>query len=121
MSRRNGRDGEELRVKTPAEVRAILAELRARLENIYGDRLRGLYLYGSYARGDARVGSDLDVLVVLDQVHSYWEEIKRTSYVRAELSLAHDLTISLTYIGADDWHGGQTPFLRGVRHEARAA
>ena len=32
-------------------VRNILLELKKELERIYGVRLRGVYLYGSYARG----------------------------------------------------------------------
>jgi predicted nucleotidyltransferase len=52
--------------KTPEEIDAVLGELRAALERLYGERLRGLYLFGSYARGDARAGSDVDVLVVLE-------------------------------------------------------
>lgn len=36
-------------------------------------------LYGSYARGDQSLGSDIDVLVVLDRVSDYGAEINRTS------------------------------------------
>jgi hypothetical protein len=42
-----------LRVKTPEQLQDILSELRQGLEALYEDRLEGLYLYGSYARGDA--------------------------------------------------------------------
>src|SRR5690606_7738069 len=69
----------------PSKVEEELRLLRAGLHELYGDRLRGLYLYGSYARGDARWDSDLDVLVVLDEVESTWKEIERTSELRAEL------------------------------------
>jgi predicted nucleotidyltransferase len=46
-------------------VRAALDLLKAGLAEIYGDRLAGLVLYGSQARGDAREDSDVDVAVVL--------------------------------------------------------
>ena len=45
-------------------LKAILTELRSRLESLYGDRLVKLILYGSQARGDAEPDSDIDVLVV---------------------------------------------------------
>ena len=42
------------------EIQPILQELKARLQEVYGERLKGLYLFGSYARGDATEDSDID-------------------------------------------------------------
>jgi predicted nucleotidyltransferase len=41
-----------------------------------GARLKGVYLFGSYARGEAGEESDVDVLIVLDRVESYSQEIE---------------------------------------------
>jgi predicted nucleotidyltransferase len=38
-----------------------LARLDQGLQELYGDRFRGLLLYGSYARGEADEGSDVDL------------------------------------------------------------
>jgi uncharacterized protein len=46
--------------------RELAKEIRSRLEFVHGERLRGVVLYGSEARGDARPDSDIDVLVLLD-------------------------------------------------------
>jgi len=40
----------------------------ARLRGVFGDRLREVRLFGSYARGDADEDSDVDVLVVVDDL-----------------------------------------------------
>src|SRR5947209_3411170 len=48
----------------PATVE-ILQELKDRLRRRFGDRLTGLYLFGSRARGNHRADSDADVAVVL--------------------------------------------------------
>ncbi len=102
----------------PLVVRELLGSLRRGLEEIYGDRLRGVYLYGSYARGEAHVGSDLDVLVVLDEVRSSWEEIKRTGELVSEVSLAHELSVSRVFLPESEWRESDLPFTRNVRREA---
>jgi predicted nucleotidyltransferase len=65
----------------------ILNELRVALESIYRERLKQVILYGSQARGDAQLGSDIDVLIVLDGEVSPGEEIHRTGVVVSQLSL----------------------------------
>lgn len=102
----------------PAEIREIVRSLRRGLEEIYGDRLRGVYLYGSYARGEANEGSDLDVLVVLDEVRSSWDEIKRTGGLASEVSLAHGVSVSRIFVPESEWRESDLPFLRNVRREA---
>jgi predicted nucleotidyltransferase len=54
-----------LRPPTEAEVSQALARFAADLRRHYGDRLKGLYLFGSRARGDHGPFSDADVAVVL--------------------------------------------------------
>jgi len=44
----------------------IAAEFSRRLRAALGERVRQLILFGSRARGDAREGSDYDVLLVVD-------------------------------------------------------
>ena len=110
-----------LDVKTTLEVREILTELRAHLERVYGERLRQIYLYGSYARNAAGRGSDLDVLVVLDRIESHWQEILRTSEATARLSLDHDLSIAPIFTTEDRWRNPDSPLLRVIKDEGKAA
>ncbi len=102
-------------------VEDVLAELRQGLAEIYGDRLKGLYVFGSYARGKAAPDSDLDILIVLDQVESYSLEIKRTSHLMAGLSLDSGICLSRVFVAESEWQTGQTPFLHNVREEAVSA
>jgi len=54
--------------QVPENVRAVLAELRRRVDGRFGGRLRRVTLFGSYARGEAGPDSDVDVLVVIDDL-----------------------------------------------------
>lgn len=47
-------------------MRAALGTLKDRVSERFGDRLGKTVLFGSYARGEAREDSDVDVLVVID-------------------------------------------------------
>jgi len=44
---------------------ALLRRIKALLQVPYGDRLRGVILYGSEARGEPSPESDVDILVLL--------------------------------------------------------
>lgn len=99
----------------------LLAELKTGLEEIYGNRLKGVYLFGSYARGEQDQESDLDVLIALDNFPHYGQEIERTGPLTSELSLRYSLSISRVIISEREWRRGDNPLLRNARVEAVAA
>jgi type I restriction enzyme S subunit len=99
-------------------LRGVLEGLRQGLARLYGDHLKGLYVFGSYARGEATSDSDLDVLIVLDRVDDYGEEIKRTSRLISSLSLECGISLSRVFVSQSQWAEGQTAFLQNVREEA---
>lgn len=103
------------------ELYQILAELRKGLEALYGQRLRGVFLFGSHARGEAHRGSDVDVLIVLDEVADYYAEIRRTSRLNAELSLRYGASLSRIFVDQKTWETRDDSLLRNVRHDAVAA
>ena len=43
----------------------LLAAIKTPLAEAFGERLKGVVLYGSEARGDSEPDSDIDVLVLL--------------------------------------------------------
>ena len=102
--------------------REPLAKLKEGLQAIYGDRLRGVYLYGSYARGEATEDADMDVLIVLDEVSpSYLTELRRSSELTSTLSLEYDVSISRVLLADGEWSACDSFFLQNVRRDAVAA
>jgi len=95
----------------------LLKELKEALQAIYGDHLRGLYLFGSYARGE-EIDSDVDVLIVLERIESYGAEIDRTGSVISSLSLKYGVSISRVFVPLQDWSQRSTSFLASVGDEA---
>lgn len=100
----------------------VLRRLNRELERLYGGRFQGLVLFGSYARGDAREGSDVDLLLLLEGPVSPLREIRRAEAVLWPLALSEDLALSLLPVSVDAYASGEEPFLRQVRKEgARVA
>ena len=93
-------------------------ELMSGLRSLYGIRLKGVYVYGSYARGQARPDSDLDLLLVLDDFPDVGEELKRTSALTSRLSLAYGVPVTLLPVRARDFETRRTPLLMNVHREA---
>lgn len=111
----------ELRVRTEAEIEEILRRLRQGLEDLYGNRLRDLYLFGSYARGEADAESDVDVLIVLDRVEQEFDEIRYTSQLLSNVSLDADVSVYALFVSEEDWRNRNTPLLLNLRRDAVAA
>lgn len=102
----------------PPDLLDVITQLRKGLEDLYRERFRDLLLYGSYARGDAREGSDIDLLLLLDGPVVTSREISRVQPVKWPLSLANDIVLSVMPVSYEAFKKGETAFLRTVRQEA---
>jgi predicted nucleotidyltransferase len=63
----------------------ILKHLRAALDEMYGERLERVVLFGSRARGDAREDSDYDVAVFLKDLTDRWPELNRLADLSTDI------------------------------------
>lgn len=107
--------------KVPARIRKLMKELKEGLATIYGDRLKAVYLYGSYARGDYRQGSDVDVMILLKDYKDYWKEYYRSSDYVSDISLKYDITVSCILIKEIQWKEADKPVLHNIRKEGLPA
>lgn len=50
----------------PQTMKNLMDQYVSEIQKIYGEHLRRILLYGSYARGDFKTGSDVDIMILLD-------------------------------------------------------
>lgn len=105
----------------PDKIKSILRELKKGLVELYGDQLKAVYLFGSFARGEGRLpDSDIDVMIVLKGEFNYWKTYERASDLIADLSLEHDVLISVKLTSESKYAESQMPLYINVRREGVA-
>ena len=97
---------------------AIAREMKEAMLKLYGNRLSGIILYGSYARGDFQATSDIDFLIILDKKRlDYAEEISRMTKVVFPMMLDHDMIISFLPSPLKRWKSERSFFFDRVKKE----
>ena len=101
----------------PADLATVLRRLDADLAALYGGQYGGLILYGSYARGEADHGSDVDLLLLLEGEVNPARELRRAQEVKWPLAMEAGYTVSLLPVSIDDYERSEEPFLWNARRE----
>jgi predicted nucleotidyltransferase len=105
----------------PRNIKKILRELKRGLVEIHRDRLKAVYLFGSFARGEGHLpDSDIDVMVVLNGEFNYQEVEKRSIDFVASLCLEYDVVIICHFVSDQKYTESQIPFMLNVRRDAVA-
>jgi len=96
---------------------ATLQKCKRILEDHYRSRLKGLILFGSSARGDAGPGSDIDLLVLLDQPFEYFQELRTIIELLYPIQLESDRLISAKPVPVDEFKQGTIQLYRIAQRE----
>ena len=79
------------------ERKKLYSEIQQDLKNLFGNRLKKIILYGSYAKNKQTKESDIDFFVLVDETE---ENLRKNRYqiadVMTKLSLNHDVLVSIT-------------------------
>jgi len=98
-----------------------LKEIRAALDTTYGERLKGVVLYGSEARGTASLDSDIDVLVLLDGPIRLWRDTQAAVRALYPLSLRYERPISAKPVDVRQYEAAKYPLYVNAKAEGALA
>lgn len=75
-------------------IRRLLDQYISEVHEIYGNHLRRVILYGSYARGDFTADSDVDIMILLNlsdmEIKNYRHQLSDMTY---DFNMDNDLDI----------------------------
>lgn len=99
------------------EIRELLKGFKREIERLYPNKLKGIVLFGSWARGDATEDSDIDLLIILKGKIVPGMEIDRMVDIITEMNLKYRELISIYPISEKDYYTINSPLLINVRKE----
>lgn len=105
------------RTTLPADLQTLLDRLSAELRGLYGERYQGLVLYGSYARGEADGGSDVDLLLLLEGETDPVTELRKVHPIKWPLALEAGYTVALVPVGVGEYLKPEEPYLHNALKE----
>ena len=86
-----------MKKKMPNNIKNVIQEFVKGVNEILGDRVKRIILYGSYARGDFKKGSDIDIMILTDlsddELSSYRDKVWDFAY-DVEYENNFDITLS---------------------------
>jgi len=99
-------------------IEPIVRAFKASLQTMYGDRLRDVVLYGSYARGDYDDESDIDLMVLLnDETVNTYAELFRLSDLTMDFIMQYGIAVSVLPAPANRYYQSYGPVYQNARHE----
>ena len=99
------------------KIKTVVDEYSEALRKIFGDELVSVLLYGSFARGEGREDSDIDIACVLRPPFAYAEAIRKSSVLTAKLSLKYDVVLSRVFVSEEELKTRNLPFFMNIRRE----
>lgn len=98
----------------------ILLEFTQQVQKVLGKSLKKVILYGSYARGDYRENSDIDIMVLTTLTDEEIRQIKTTIYdVAFDFQMEYGVDISVVIKNEEHFNYwlGALPFYDNVQKE----
>ncbi len=111
-----------MKKKMPDNIKSVIQEFVKGVNEILGDRVKRVILYGSYARGDFKKGSDIDIMILTDlsddELSQYRDKVWDFAY-DVEWENNFDITLSPLVKNIDKFNYwlNAMPFYMNVQKE----
>lgn len=99
------------------QVKDVLSEIKDLLEREFGDGIKRVIVYGSYARGEATNDSDLDIAIVIDDSISISKAEEALDDLLFNILLEKGELVSVVAINEGVFSTYHSPFLVNVKEE----
>lgn len=101
----------------PPRQNIIITKCKETLAKYYGNRLKGVILYGSMARKQSTSSSDVDLLVLLTPPLDYFIELRKLVDVLYPIQLESERLISAKPVLVSDFELGSISLYRNAKRE----
>jgi predicted nucleotidyltransferase len=98
-------------------MKTILMAIKKYLIDLFGSGIKQVILYGSYAREEATVDSDVDVLVVVDDELNPLEVEESFDGLLFEILIEEGELVSVMAVPESTFRAYNSPFLLNVKEE----
>jgi len=95
----------------------LIDQIKAHLRETYGDRIKRVILYGSFAWGEVTKDSDVDVLVLTDPTLKRSEVTESLSELLYDMLMEEGELVSVVAIPEDFFENYNFPFTLNVKKE----
>ena len=103
------------------KVKRLVDQVKTRLHEMYGQGIRRVILYGSHARDEATIESDVDVLVLVDGSLNPRRVEESLSDLLYEMILEEGELVSVVAMTDERFENYNSPFVLNVRKEGITA
>ena len=102
------------------KIKNITSEVYEELIKLFGAKIERIILYGSYARGDFNLESDVDIMILLKKKKKeIMQKRKEISRIASRIGLKNDIMISLLARNSDDYENNMKhqPLYQNIEKE----
>lgn len=104
----------------PDNIQNVLNEFVTRINDVLKGKVNKIILYGSYARGDYRENSDLDIMVLTDLSEEEIVDVRTELWdIASDIGLENNIMISIMLKNVEDYNYwlDTLPFYINVKNE----
>ncbi|NES03578.1 MAG: nucleotidyltransferase domain-containing protein [Okeania sp. SIO2F4] len=95
----------------------IMTRVKQEFQQIYQDTFISLVLFGSQARADAKPDSDIDILVVLKDKKTVYNNHQKIIEFISDICIEYGVLVSCVYMSEYQFQQEKSPLLLNIHQE----